>query len=194
MKQQILTILFFGFIGSLSAQVEGNKSYSKDVALYRAKEFLMSNVLDTNDRSIEFEVIPLVAEASGELTTLIFNCEEQNKSGLIIGFFNDKWLNPTGVNVESYSFKVFNEEQATEFIDLINKEVDKSWKFLKKNWNNNNLIVRYQDVDVLIWTSSSAPLMRVFWDGYDAEWQSLSFNRSKRRFERKIEKYNETSN
>jgi hypothetical protein len=189
MRNYIFAVAVVGlcFTNSTFAQVEGSRSYSKEVAMYRAKEFLMLNVLDTNDTSVEFELTPLVAESSGELTTIIFKCEEQNKSGLLIGFFNDQWIYPTGVPVESYSFKVFYEDEAIEFINLINTEVEKSWKFLREDWDNNNLIVSYQDVRLIIWTKSTAPTIRVFWKGYDAEWRNSSFKRSVNKFERKID-------
>jgi hypothetical protein len=64
-----VAIVGLGFTNSIFAQVEWDRSYSKEVAMYRAKEFLMLIVLDTNDISGEFELTPLVAESSGGLAT-----------------------------------------------------------------------------------------------------------------------------
>lgn len=46
---------------------------------------------------------------------------------------------------------------------------------------------KYDDMDVLISGSSSAFCnIRLFWNGFDSTWEKTAFDRSKRRFEKKI--------
>ncbi len=41
-------------------------------------------------------------------------------------------------------------------------------------------------MDVLIWTNLGTYSIRIFWQGFDSTWEKTAFERSKRRFEKKI--------
>jgi hypothetical protein len=192
MKQKIifyaLTLLI---ILNANAQVKQNdynlfqaKEFSKDISLFKAKTFLTYNVIKTSVASLQFESIPLAAASSGELTTLLYKCESQNKEGLILGFYGDYW-NDAGVTFQGYGFKNLTKEQADEFLTKIETEIEKNQKFLKDNNDNNNIVFEYDDLKVMIWTTSGSYLIRVYWNGFDSTWEKTSFERSKRRFERK---------
>lgn len=47
------------------------KIWSKEISLYKAKAFVLNNVLDSTSDIVKFEVTPLTASNSGELTTHI---------------------------------------------------------------------------------------------------------------------------
>jgi len=161
------------------------KEFSKDISLFKAKTFLIHNVLKTSESSSQFEAIPLAAASSGEMTTLLYKCESQNKEGLILGFYGDYW-NDAGVVFQGYGFKNLSKEQAFEFLNKIESEIDKNNKFLKSNNDSNNIVFEYDDLKVVIWTTSGSYLMRIYWNGFDSTWEKTSYERSKRRFERKI--------
>jgi len=161
------------------------KEFSKDISLFKAKTFLIHNVLKTSESTSQFEAIPLAAASSGEMTTLLYKCESQNKEGLILGFYGDYW-NDAGVVFQGYGFKNLSKEQAFEFLNKIESEIDKNNKFLKSNNDSNNIVFEYDDLKVVIWTTSGSYLMRIYWKGFDSTWEKTSYERSKRRFERKI--------
>ena len=161
------------------------KEFSKDISLFKAKTFLIHNVLKTSESSSQFEAIPLAAASSGEMTTLLYKCESQNKEGLILGFYGEYW-NDAGVVFQGYGFKNLSKEQAFEFLNKIESEIDKNNKFLKSNNDSNNIVFEYDDLKVVIWTTSGSYLMRIYWKGFDSTWEKTSYERSKRRFERKI--------
>ncbi len=162
------------------------KEFNKDIALYNSKRFLFRDVLGITSEVERFEVIPLAAANSGELTTLIYKCESKQKEGLVIGFYGNYW-NDNGIIYQGYDFKNLNKDQAIEFLNKIQSTIDTNSKFLKENSDNNNVYFRYDDIDVLIWSSYiSSYTIRLFWKGFDATWEQSSFERSKRRFERKI--------
>jgi len=48
------------------------KEFSKEISLFKAKKFLINNVLDIDNTNTQFEAIPLAAASSGELTTLFY--------------------------------------------------------------------------------------------------------------------------
>ncbi|MCK0147396.1 hypothetical protein MWU78_17205 [Arenibacter sp. F26102] len=193
MKQKFIFItLTLLFTHSVNSQVKQNdfnlfqaKEFSKDISLFKAKTFLTHNVLETSEKSLQFETIPLAAASSGELTTLLYKCESQNKEGLILGFFGDYW-NDSGVAFQGYGFKNLTKDQAYEFLTKIETEIEKNQDFLKDNNDNNNIVFVYDDLKVMIWTTSGSYLIRIYWNDFDSTWEKTSFERSKRRFEKKI--------
>ena len=119
MKLKLL--LAFLFITSIGfSQVSGYsgiyfaKEFSKDQALYKAKEFVMSNLIEVSSTPVKFEIDPLAAANSGELTSLMYSCDEQDRSGLVLGFFGDRW-NESGVNYQAYAFKNLQKRMPLKF-------------------------------------------------------------------------------
>lgn len=62
----------------------------------------------------------------------------------------------------------------------------KNSKYLKNDNDNNNIYFKFNDIDVLIWSSTQDYTIRLFWNGFDSSWEKTAFDRSKRRFEKKI--------
>ncbi len=161
------------------------KEFSKEISLFKSKEFLFKNVLGSTEQIVPFEVIPLAAASSGELTTLLYKCETKNKEGIILGFYGDYW-NEAGVLYQGYSFKNLEKDKAIEFLNKIVSSIEENKKFLNENGDNNNIFFKYDDMDVLIWTNMGTYSIRIFWQGFDSTWEKTAFERSKRRFEKKI--------
>ena len=94
MKLKLLLTLFL-FSSLTYSQVSGYsgiyfaKEFSKDQALYKAKEFVMTDIIKVSSNPVKFEIDPLAAANSGELTSLMYTCDEQNLSGLVLGFFGN---------------------------------------------------------------------------------------------------------
>lgn len=161
------------------------KEYDKEISLFNAKTFLIGKVLEVDTRVTEFETIPLAASSSGELTTLIYKCEEQNKEGLILGFYGNYW-NDNGVLYTGYQFKNFEKNMALRFLNIIQEKIDDHKKYLRDNNDYNNIVFTFQDMKILIWTTASNYRIRIYWNGFDSTWEAFSYERSKRRFEKKI--------
>lgn len=192
MKSNLLIVLLFVINNLIYSQIKVNnnniwaaKEFSKDISLFKSKEFLFNIVLGSTAQVVQFEVIPLAASSSGELTTLLYKCEAKQKEGLILGFYGNYW-NDSGVLYQGYSFKNLEKEKAIEFLNKIVTTIDENNKFLKENSDNNNIYFKYDDMDVLIWTNAGIYTIRIFWEGFDSTWEKTAFERSKRRFEKKI--------
>ena len=192
MKIKFLTLTFLLSITYSFSQVKVNsnniwtaKEFSKEISLFKSKEFLFKNVLGSTEQIVPFEVIPLAAASSGELTTLLYKCETKNKEGIILGFYGDYW-NEAGVLYQGYSFKNLEKDKAIEFLNKIVASIEENKKFLNENGDNNNIFFKYDDMDVLIWTNLGTYSIRIFWQGFDSTWEKTAFERSKRRFEKKI--------
>ena len=192
MKTKLSIVLLIVINNFIYSQVKINsnniwtaKEFSKEISLFKSKEFLFKNVLGSTIQVIPFEVIPLAAASSGELTTLLYKCEAKQKEGLILGFYGDYW-NDAGVLYQGYSFKNLEKEKAMEFLNKIVTSIEENKKFLNDNGDNNNIFFKYDDMDVLIWTNAGTYSIRIFWQGFDSTWEKTAFERSKRRFEKKI--------
>lgn len=192
MKSNLLLVLLFAINNLIYSQIKVNnnniwaaKEFSKDISLFKSKEFLFNTVLGSTAQVVQFEVIPLAASSSGELTTLLYKCEAKQKEGLILGFYGNYW-NDAGVLYQGYSFKNLEKDKAIEFLNKIVTTIDENNKFLRENSDNNNIYFKYDDMDVLIWTNAGIYTIRIFWQGFDSTWEKTAFERSKRRFEKKI--------
>lgn len=192
MKIKLSVVLLIVVNNLIYSQVKINsnniwtaKEFSKEISLFKSKEFLFKNVLGSTNQVIPFEVIPLAAASSGELTTLLYKCDDKQKEGLILGFYGDYW-NEAGVLYQGYSFKNLEKEKAMEFLNKIITSIEENKKFLNESGDNNNIFFKYDDMDVLIWTNVGTYSIRIFWQGFDSTWEKTAFERSKRRFEKKI--------
>ena len=192
MKTKLSVVLLIIANNLIFSQVKINsnniwtaKEFSKEISLFKSKEFLFKNVLGSTEQIVPFEVIPLAAASSGELTTLLYKCDTKQKEGLILGFYGDYW-NEAGVLYQGYSFKNLEKEKAMEFLNKIVTSIQENKKFLNESGDNNNIFFKYDDMDVLIWTNAGTYSIRIFWQGFDSTWEKTAFERSKRRFEKKI--------
>jgi hypothetical protein len=192
MKIKFLILVLFLCNNCLKSQIKSNsdlffmaKEFSKDISLFKAKFFLFNSVLGGSYDPIQFEVTPLAAASSGELTTLIYKSDRLQKEGLILGFYGN-YSNQAGVIYQGYKFKNFDKIKAVEFLNKIEYAIQANEKFLRDDNDNNNIYFRYDDIDVLIWNTMGNYMIRLFWEGFDSTWEQSAYQRSKRRFERRI--------
>lgn len=191
MKTNILSFFLLVFQISFSQVSESNtmfaKEYSKDIALFKAKQYLMNTIIKTSDTAVKFHVTPLAASSSGHLTTLFYKCYEKKLEGLILGFYGNYW-NDEGVLYQGYAFKNFDKMRASEFLKKIESNMKLHKNFLTSEKDNNNIMFRYDGVQVMIYIKGySSDVIRLFWGDFDAIWEETAFERSKRRFEKKFE-------
>lgn len=191
MKKILILTLSLITTHSFSQVIENNhitwvaKEFSKELSLFKSKEFLLKHVLGSTNQVVPFEVIPLASSHSGELTTLLYKCDAKQKEGLILGFYGDFWTE-TGVLCQGYAFKNLEKEKAVDFLNKITTSIEENKNFLNANTNNNNIFFKYDDMDILIWIEAGAYSIRIFWQGFDSTWEKTAFQRSKKRFEKKI--------
>lgn len=184
----LLVILLFSNISyaqiSVGSGVYFAKEFSKKKALYKAKEFVMTEVIGVEKTLIKFDIDPLAATSSGELTSLVYSCKSKNISGLVLGFYGNRW-NESGVLYQLYAFKNLEEVEALEILSKIEKYINDESKYLSSDLDNNNIYFKHDDMTFLIYNDGSIKI-RVFWNGFDSEWGITAFGRTQRRFERKI--------
>lgn len=189
----VFIILLIFIVDNSNAQYSGvffAKEFSKEAALYRAKSFVMSEVLGSSANVVEFQIDPLSAATSGELTSLVYKCPEKKMEGLVLGFFGNRW-NESGVIYQAYAFKNFSKETALEMLNKIEVSLKEHTKFLKADYDNNNIYFKFDDITFLIYSSANIngfQRIRVFWKEFDSEWDFNAFKRTKKNLISKLEK------
>lgn len=192
MKIKLFLILTLFTSVNLFAQVSSNevgidgKFYSKEESLFKAKKFLMENIIGATEKPVRFYADPLAAAASGQLTTLYYLCEEKNAEGLLIGFYGNYW-NKEGVVYQGYAFRNFNKDEAIDFFEKIEETIKANMDYLYKGTDDFNVVFKYKDISIIISSNYKNYDFRVFWGDFDSTWENTSYSRSKRRFLKKLD-------
>ena len=183
-KQLVLLFLFFPLV--LTSQ-SGVKEYSKDIALYQAKFFIINEILGSSLDYDKFIIDPLAASKSSEITSIFY--DGKNKKGLVLGFFDDFWVQDSrSGNFKGYSFKNIEFDTALKLLNKIESIIENEKKFLNADDNENNIYFNFDEMVFLIYREG--PLrgrIRISWNNFDGEWENTSFRRTKRRFENSID-------
>jgi hypothetical protein len=164
-----IRLFLFGFVlcqsimgqtGTSSAFIY-SKDFSKDNVLYKAKAFVMKEVLKGSSEVSQFQIEPLATTTSKEVTTVIYKCEAKNKEGLLLGFYGD-YINEAGIVNQGFAFKDLPKTKAVGLLDLITRTIEEKKAYLAKDTDNNNVYFQYDDLMVLIYTSIDTKI-RIFW-------------------------------
>jgi len=190
MKNYLLfTFLVFQITFSQVKQEIGNilgvKAFSKEISLFRGKAFVIKEVLGVNNNVTKFELDPMEAASSGELTTLYYNCDALNKEGLVLGFYGD-YVNEFGLLLQGYAYKNFDKKQGLELLQKIEDAKTENANYLREDSDNHNIYITFDDVIILIYRKELLYKYRVFWKSFDAEWGDFAFRRTKNKFQLKI--------
>jgi hypothetical protein len=187
-RYTLFAFLIFQITSSQVKQEIGNiigaKAYSKEISLFRGKAFVIKEVLGVNNKVTKFELDPMEAASSGELTTLYYNCEELKKEGLVLGFYGD-YVNEFGLLIQGYAYKNFDRKQGLELLQKIEDAKINNTIYLRDDADNHNIYLTYDDITVLIYRKDQQFKYRVFWKSFDAEWGDFAFKRTKSKFEQK---------
>lgn len=185
MKKALLIIICF--ISTLNYAQSVSKEYSKDISLYRAKFFLIENILGSSSEYEKLYIDPLAASKSTEITSIYY--ESKNKKGLLLGFFDDFWNDGgSGRSFQGYAYKNIEYNVALSLLNKIEKIIDEEKKYLNADDNENNIFFTQDDMIFIIYREGPlAGRIRISWDGFDGEWENTAFRRTKRRFERSLE-------
>lgn len=161
------------------------KEYDKVKSLYLAKFFIVNHLGDDPDGAF-FIVDPLAAAKSTELTSIYYESlkEDKKESGLVLGFFDDFWSEESGVGYKGYSFKLLKAQDAFKFLNKIDVLINDPLIYLGEV-DTNNFYFTFQDITVVIYRKNQlSGRIRLFWNGFDAEWENTAFKRTMRRFEK----------
>ena len=193
MKKIILIFVFISFTANSQQPGFNHAGYNKSISLYRAKEFVIKEVLGVEEKQqVRFVIDPLAASNSGELTSLSYVCDEKKIKGFVLGFFK-QYYNEYGIGKYQYKFLNFTEEKA-RYILLKLATLIKSEAPRFADNPDHNIYFQYDGIIYLIYNDfiySGDELVigtkiRVFWDEFDSEWSFTAFERTRRRFQKNM--------
>lgn len=163
------------------------KEFSKELSEFRAKTYLIEQVLtDTNEVQL-FEVEALAASNSGELTTLIYRSKNDMRDGLILGFYGNYWSEVSGVNYQGYNFRHYEIEKANDFLKTVKSVVYKHEEWLITDIKTNNIYMNYDDMKIVIYAFGIENFaIRIHWDGFDAEWDMNALLKTMRKLDKSL--------
>ena len=191
MKRELLTLillvpglLLFGQVNSIHGGVFA-QSYSKEITEYRVKEFIIRDILQIPDKqTIEVHINALTASKSGQLTTIIYDCKELAKRGLVFGFWNDQ-INDFNLRYQGYAFKNFEFEKSKDLLDNLEKVLEEKNDILSAGNEDlsKNALYKFDDIIFIFYKDVfGANQIRVLWNGFDSEWNQSNLQTMKRRF------------
>jgi hypothetical protein len=154
--------------------------FSESNSVVKAQGFLLKEILKSSEDVVRFKLERIASSRSGDLTSLIYKCEEKKTDGLILAFYGDYW-NDAGDIYKGFVFKNLPGNEALEFISQISRTMEEQKEFLSKD-NDNNVCFQYDDLSVVI-SKEMEFKIRLYWNGFDADWDHWAFNRTKRTLE-----------
>ena len=187
--KKLLIVLLILAVNSLAYSQSYVKSFSKDIALYQAKFYLINEVFGQEKEDYKkFSITPLAASKSSELTAVYYESFSSDKRGLILGFYDDYWTQ--GSTYKGFGFRNFDYDSAIKLLNKIERINSDEKKFLRQldNTNTNNISFSFEDMVVIIYKDDNlSGRIRIQWNGFDAEWENTAFRRTKRRFEKAMD-------
>lgn len=174
-----------GSLGTGAVALIAANQFSKEESLYRAKSYVINNVLGAGEETVKFEAFALASATSGELTTVAYKSDQKQKEGLLLAFYGTR-INEMGVASQAYGFKDLPKTKAVELLARIDATLDKESIYLRTDADNNNVSFRYDDLTFLFYDQGVETHMRVFWGPFDAEWNISALRKTERRMSKRI--------
>ena len=161
-------------------------AFIKDESEYQAKEYIIKEILNTpNKEIIDLEVSTLIGAMSGELTTVIYNCESLQKKGLLFVFWSDQF-DEFGLRYKGYAFRHFEYAEAKVLLSDLEMVLEQKKSILSFDNDNfsKNAVYKWDDISFIFYKNDTfVNLVRVFWNNFDSEWSQANLKVTKRRFD-----------
>ena len=162
------------------------KETAKEVSQFRSKEYIMDYIIGpSGNKEIKFETESLASDDSAGVVSIAFNCTELNKKGLLLAFIG-KNRNEFGTLTTAYGFKYIPYDEAVSLLNRIDKVKDNNKDYMKDENDVNNVYIEHEDMRFILYRDGGDKI-RVFWNGFEVEWERTPFDRTKRRLEKWFE-------
>jgi len=176
----------------IKGELRFGRKWSAEREAYLGKKFIIEEILGEEQLNYysKFQIEPLLASKTTELSTIYYNSNEKNKEGLLFGFYGRFWESETsGESFSGHSFKNLDTKQALGLISKIDGILRNEASYIDNYKDVNNIYFNYEDMLFLIYRKNASILkIRIFWNGYDVEWEYNSFYRTKKKFEKALQK------
>lgn len=164
----------------------GVKETAKEVSQFRSKEFIMDYIIGpVGNNEITFETESLASDDSAGVVSIAFNCDKLDQKGLLLAFVG-KNRNQNGMLVTAYGFKYIPYDEAVALLNRIDEVKEKYKEYMSDKNDVNNVYIAYEDLKFILYRDGGDKI-RVFWNGFEVEWERTPFDRTKRRLQRWFE-------
>jgi hypothetical protein len=179
-KPLLVTVILLFSIKLIYCQPGASQGWTKAESEFEAKEYLIKTILNINtDKIIDFRIDAITASSSGELSTVVYECSELNKRGVILVFWNNE-INQFNTHYHGYGFKKLDVDSAKMLFSKMESlfEHSESKGFQNGVFKLNDMIVNYYfEYGNSEYISNG---FRIFYAGFDAEWGVSNFDRTKK--------------
>lgn len=156
----------------------------KEITEYYCKQYIVEDILKVPDKqSIGVYIYAITAAKSGELTTVLYQCDEFNKKGLVIAFWNDYSANSV-TSYKGYGLYHLDFEQAGKLLNELESIVGSKNKILDEPIGN--LVYRSDELTFLFYNKQTEfgfkPVIRVWWNNFDSDWTISNLETTIKRF------------
>ena len=105
-----------------------------------------------------------------------------NKSGVVFAFWQNEF-NEYNTKYKGYAFRHIDFKKGQELFAQLDNIIDDKKSIVKdgSTWNATYL---WQDLYILFHKEGASNKIRVFWNGFDAEWNQSNLKTTSRRFKR----------
>jgi hypothetical protein len=193
MKSVLLAFLIFfstSLFGQFSSLFGEMKKYNQDINLYESKRYIIDSIYGRSKSPIYIEIDAMTAARSGELTTLVHSCDSMKKKGVVFSFWGEYW-NKYGVDFKGYKYKQFSFDQTLTLLNLIFSESEKFKTRKYKNFEDKKFLQMidggetyfdFLDMTILLTGNrEGVSNVRIFWGDFDATWELVSMEKTKKR-------------
>lgn len=170
LKSFLITVVFLSITNLLFGQVDsrlylGAQAYNKEVTEYMTKRFLVDEVLEvTSEKILKVEIDGLTSAKSGELTTVLYSCDQA--SGIVLAFWDD-YINEYNTLYKGYAFKNLPKKSAIDFLAKIDPVQEEARDI---RTSTENIIYKWEDLTFVFYRDVNTTKVRVFWKTFDADW------------------------
>jgi len=155
----------------------------KQITEYYCKQYIVDEVLKVPDlQSVEIYIHPITAAKSGELTTVLYQCNSLNKKGVVFAF----WGNYFSENIlpyKGFGFLDLDFAEAKDLFDRLEYLMDQENKIL--TYSEGNLAYKSDGMTFLFCNSElmvgNNPI-RVWYKSFDSDWNQTNLRTTIKRF------------
>lgn len=190
MKNNILIIIiFFSGLSTFAQTRQGDimsQERCKEITEYYSKQYIIDEILKVQDRqSIGVYIDAITAAKSGELTTVLYQCDALNKKGLVFVFWNDFWTEST-LPYKGFGFYDLEMDKANELFIQLETLMNQKNKVDALNYSNGNIVYKSDDLTFLFYSKSidlgSIIAVRVWYKMFDSDWTKTNLQTTIKRF------------
>lgn len=185
MKKILLLFLYFPFISFSQEKID--KEFSAETTLLQGKKYIIDSIIGDPGINIQKVYIDGLARKNwNEVTSLYYNGD--NKEGVVLGFYSGV-SNEYGLSYSQNIFKNMNRDESIKVFRTVDLIKDRDKDYLSESRKENHIYFKIGDIRFLLFLDEGYQII-VFWNEYVSYWGGPSFEKMRRKFEKRLRQSN----